>query len=135
MTTYTSYQALLKPFWSPRAWLFGPVWTVLYAIIAVSFGTVFYKVFTRELPWVVALPFALNLVFNFSFTYFQFVLRNNYLAALDILLVLATLIWALLAMRSLGGVGDAWIIYANIPYLAWVAFATVLQLTITYLNR
>lgn len=37
MNTYTWYQTLIKPFWSPPAWLFGPVWTALYAIIAVSF--------------------------------------------------------------------------------------------------
>lgn len=132
METYASYQTLIKPFWSPPAWVFGPVWTVLYAIIAVSFGTVFYRAFiTKTLPWVVAPPFVLNLVFNFAFTYFQFGLENNFLAAIDILLVLGTLVWAMVAiwphMRSVA--------LANIPYLLWVAFATVLQLTITYLNR
>lgn len=143
MNSFTSYQALIKPSWSPPSWVFGPVWTVLYAIIAVTYGTVFYKVFTGELPWKIALPFALNLVFNFSFTYFQFGLKNNYLAAIDIILVLATLIWALFAIYSFGlklhietgAPTYAWIIYANIPYLLWVAFATVLQLTITFLNR
>ena len=131
MNTYASYQSLIKPSWSPPAWLFGPVWTALYIIIAISFGTVFYKVFTKELPAIVALPFVLNLVFNLSFTYFQFGLKNNYLAAADILLVLATLIWALLAIFP----HMRWITYANIPYLLWVSFATVLQLTVTYLNR
>ncbi|OGG78219.1 TspO protein [Candidatus Kaiserbacteria bacterium RIFCSPLOWO2_01_FULL_52_12b] len=131
MDTYSSYQALIRPSWAPSAWLFGPVWTVLYAIIAVTYGTVFYKVFTRELPWMVALPFALNLVFNLSFTYFQFSLKNNTLAAIDILLVLATLIWALYAIYPY----IKWVALANIPYLAWVSFATVLQLAITFLNR
>ncbi len=135
MNAYSSYAALIRPEWAPPAWLFGPVWTLLYAIIAITYGTVFYKAFTGALPWRVALPFALNLVFNFSFTYFQFGLQNNYLASIDILLVLGTLIWALRSLRSLGGVGLTWITYANTPYLLWVAFATVLQLTITYLNK
>ena len=142
MDSYSSYQTLIKPEWAPPAWLFGPVWTVLYAIIAVTYGTVFYKVFTGALPWRVALPFALNLVFNFSFTYFQFVLKNNYLASADILLCLATLVWALVAIYraspklvSVGGSDLKWVALANIPYLIWVAFATVLQLTITYLNK
>ena len=68
MNTYNWYSQLLKPAWAPPSWLFGPVWTVLYVIIAVTFGTVFYKAFTGKILWTVALPFALNLVFNFAFT-------------------------------------------------------------------
>ena len=131
MSTYTWYQTLIKPTWAPPSWVFGPVWTVLYAIIAVSFGTVFYKAFTKQIPWIVALPFALNLLFNFAFTPIQFGLKNNLLASLDILLVLGTLIWALFAIWP----HLRWVVYANIPYLLWVSFATVLQLTITFLNR
>ena len=131
MNAYGWYSTLIKPTWSPPAWLFGPVWSVLYVLIAVSYGTVFYKVFTKELPWVVALPFALNLVFNFSFTYLQFGLKSNGLAAIDILLTLATLVWALVAIYPY----VKWVALANIPYLLWVSFATILQLTITYLNR
>jgi len=129
--TYTWYQTLIKPFWSPPSWLFGPVWTVLYAIIVVTFGTVFYKAFTKQIPWMVALPFALNLVFNFIFTPIQSGLKNNLFASLDILLVIGTLIWALFAVWPY----MRWVVYANIPYLLWGTFATVLQLTITFLNR
>ena len=133
MDTYNWYSRLIKPSWSPPSWVFGPVWTVLYAIIFVSFGTVFYKVITGEVKWVVALPFVLNLVFNFAFTPLQFGLQNNLLAAVDILLVLGTLIWALYLVWHLAP-GLHWVVYANIPYLLWVMFATVLQLTITYMN-
>lgn len=134
MDTYNWYSQLIKPFWAPPSWLFGPVWTVLYAIITVTFGTVFYKAFTGKLPWMVALPFALNLVFNFAFTPIQFGLKNNLLASLDILLVVGTLIWALWAVWH--AVPELrWVAYANIPYLLWGTFATCLQLTITYLNK
>lgn len=134
MNTYNWYSTLIKPTWSPPAWLFGPVWSVLYVIIALSFGTVFYKAFTKQIPWVVALPFALNLLFNFFFTPLQFGLKNNLLASLDILLVLVTLIWALYAIWHVSP-SLRWVAYVNIPYLLWVTFATCLQLTITYLNR
>ena len=135
MDSYASYQKLKQPRWAPPARVFGPVWTVLYVIIAVSFGTVFWAVATGAAPASLALPFALNLVFNFAYTYLQFGLKKYALASVDVILVLATLVWAMLALRSLGGAGFDWIIYVNIPYFIWVSFATVLQLTITYLNR
>ncbi len=130
MSAYAWYQTLTKPSWAPPAWLFGPVWTVLYAIIAVSFGATFYKIAEGQLPKITALPFALNLVSNLAFAPIQFGLRNNILAAIDILLVLATLVWTIAAIYPYAN----WIALVNIPYLLWVLFATVLQLTITALN-
>jgi benzodiazapine receptor len=143
MNTYNWYSTLIKPTWAPPSWLFGPIWTVLYVIIAISFGTVFYQAFTKQIPWIVALPFALNLLFNFAFTPIQFGLKNNLLASIDILLVLGTLIWALASLYifslkshiETGSPTLTWIIFLNIPYLLWVLFATVLQFTITYLNK
>lgn len=131
MNTYNWYQTLIKPNWAPPSFLFGPVWTVLYIIIAYTFGTVFYKLFKGQIPFIIALPFILNLVFNFAFTPLQFGLKNNLFAAIDIALVLGTLIWAMVAIWPYA----KWIVYANIPYLLWVTFATALQFTITYLNR
>ena len=131
MKTYESYQELLKPTWSPPAWIFGPVWTVLYVIIAISYGYVFYLFATKKIPFIVALPFALNLIFNFAFTPLQFGLKNLPLASLDIVLVLGTLVWALVAIYPY----IKWAALVNIPYFAWVSFATVLQLTITFMNR
>ncbi|MDD3487609.1 MAG: tryptophan-rich sensory protein [Candidatus Moranbacteria bacterium] len=130
MNEYNWYQALIKPSWAPPSWIFGPVWTILYAIIAVSFGYVGYLFFKGRISFWVALPFLLNLVFNFAFSPIQFRLQNNLLAAADILLVLGTLAWLLLAAYQ----AASWVAYANIPYFLWVSFATILQLTITYLN-
>ena len=131
MNTYNWYSQIIKPSWSPPSWLFGPVWALLYILIAVSFGKVFLMARKKEIALLVALPFIFNLVFNFSFTPLQFGLKNNLLAAIDILLVLGTLIWAMAAIYP----HARWIAYIQIPYLLWVSFATILQLTITYLNR
>ncbi len=129
--TYNYYQQLKRPSWAPPGWVFGPVWTFLYVLIAISFGKVFWMLLKKQIPFLVALPFILNLIFNFSFTPIQFGLKNNYLAALDILLVLGTLVWAMAAIYP----HARWVSYIQIPYLLWVVFATVLQLTVTYLNR
>lgn len=131
MTTYSWYKKLKRPTWAPPSWLFGPVWTLLYILIAISFGKVFISVFQRQLPLIIALPFVLNLLFNFIFTPIQFGLKNNYLAAVDILLVFGTLIWSMVSIFPY----FSWIYYLQIPYLIWVSFATVLQLTVTNLNR
>lgn len=131
MDSYNSYQNFIKPSFAPPSWIFGPVWSVLYLIIAVSFGSVFLKIIRKEIPLAVGVPFALNLLFNFLFTYLQFGLKNNFLASIDIILVLTTLGWAMYVIFPFA----RWITYANIPYFIWVSFATVVQFSITYLNR
>lgn len=87
-------------------------------------------VWQKKIPRAVAVPFVLNLLFNFSFTYLQFGLMNNVLAAIDIVLVLVTIVWAMVAIYP----HAKWITYSQVPYLLWVSFATVLQLTITAIN-
>ena len=124
------YQSLVKPNWSPPGFLFGPVWTVLYILIIISFGKVFQCFFKKEIPFLILLPFILNIIFNIIFTPIQFGLRSNLLAAIDIILVLITLIWGIIAIFPI----YRWVSYIQIPYLIWVSFATVLQLTILYLN-
>ncbi len=128
---YNWYSTLIKPTWSPPSWVFGPVWTFLYVLIAVSFGKVFIMGWQKQIGVMVVLPFILNLFFNFIFTYLQFGLKNNFLAAVDIALVWSTLVWAMFAIYPYA----KWIAYIQVPYLLWVTFATILQFTITYLNR
>jgi tryptophan-rich sensory protein len=131
MKAYSWYSKLKKPTWAPPSWLFGPVWTVLYVLIFISFGKVFLMAIEREIPVIIILPFVLNLFFNFIFTSIQFGLKNNLLAALDIILVWSTLVWMMFIIFPFA----PRIAYIQIPYLLWVTFATVLQFTVTYLNR
>ena len=129
--TYDWYSKLIKPTWAPPSWLFGPIWTFLYILIAISFGSVFKLAWQKQIPANVVLPFILNLFFNAIFTYLQFGLKSNILAAIDIILVLATLVWAMIIIYPY----ERWITYMQIPYVIWVMIATVLQLSVTYLNR
>ena len=131
METSSYYVKLKKPAWAPPRWLFGPVWLGLYIIIFASYGYVFYLYFINIISFTVLLPFILNLVFNFSFTPVQFGLKNNLLATVDILLTVGTLLWAIIAIYPYA----SWVSYANIPYALWGIFATVLQVTITFINR
>ncbi|ALM09843.1 MAG TPA: tryptophan-rich sensory protein [Candidatus Peribacter riflensis] len=125
------YAAQKKPFFAPPAWIFGPVWTVLYVIILISFSFVLWKVIKGHWSAWVIVPFGINLVANLAFSPIQFGLRNNLLAFLDILVVLGSLIWMLRTVAPL----SAWVMWAQVPYLLWVSFATVLQASVTWLNR
>lgn len=130
MNTYNWYQTLIKPSWAPPSYLFGPVWTFLYILIAISYGRVFYLFYKRQIPSKIVLPFILNIFFNIIFSPIQFTLQSNILAMVDIFLVLLTLVWAMKVIYKY----EKWLTYIQIPYLAWVSFATVLQVTVTYLN-
>jgi len=130
METISWYQSIEKPFFSPPAEVFGIAWGILYPIIFISFGYVFFLFFKKKVPFVVLLPFIINLVSNFLFSPIQFVLQNNVLALLDIIVVLGSLIWAISSIRKYSKI----VAIAQIPYLLWVSFATILQISITWLN-
>lgn len=123
------YERLAKPSWQPPGYLFGPVWMVLYAMIAVSGWLVW-----RELGWVAgALPlgiYAVQLVLNGLWSVLFFGTRRMGLACVEMaalwLAILAT-IGAFYPVRA-----DAALLL--IPYLAWVSFAFALNFTIWRLN-
>ena len=124
------YSEIIRPTWAPPGWIFSPVWTILYILIAISFTKVFWMYYKKQISFTVVIPFILNLIFNFLFTPIQFWLQNNTLALIDVTLVLITLIWAMKVIYR----HNRWICYIQVPYLLWVSFATILQATITYLN-
>ncbi|MCX6808126.1 MAG: tryptophan-rich sensory protein [Candidatus Berkelbacteria bacterium] len=126
--TYNRYR---RPPLSPPDWIFGVVWPFLYFLIFGSYGFVFLKWWRGEIAGILVIPFIINLIANGLFTYFQFKLKNNLLAVIDILIVLGTIILTIVLV---------WphyqnIAYLQIPYLVWVAFATYLQIGVTILNR
>ena len=84
----------------------------------------------KKLPWFVVLPFAVNLIANLVFTPIQFGLRSLWLAAFDIVLVWATIVWLSIAIWK----HHRWVAAAQLPYFVWVSIATVLQLSITWNN-
>ena len=124
------YAELTKPFFAPEPWVFGLAWGIIYPIIIVSFGYVFYLVLRERIPKWIMIPFILNAVTNLLFSPIQFTLQNNALALLDILIVVGSLIWAMIAIWPY----KKWVTFAQIPYLLWGTFATILQISITYLN-
>lgn len=124
------YNSLAKPGWTPAPSTISLIWMILYPIILVSFGFVFVRAFQGKVPRIVAVPFAINLVANLLFMPIFSGLRSVPLAAIDIVIVWATIIWCVVAIWR----HYRWVALAQGPYFVWVSIATVLQLSITVMN-
>lgn len=130
MTWIEWYNSLEKPSWTPHPSTIGTIWQILYPIILVTFGFVLIQAIRKKVPFMAALPFGINLVANLIFTPIQFGLRNLPLAALDIVIVWATIIWTMVAIWK----HYKWVAMAQTPYFVWVSIASLLQLSITFWN-
>ena len=124
------YNSLAKPSWTPAPSTIGLIWQILYPIILVTFGFVFVQAFRGKVPWWVAVLFGVNLVANLMFMPIFSGLRNVPLAAVDILVVWATIIGTMIVIWPY----YRWVATAQVPYFVWVSIATVLQLSITWMN-
>lgn len=125
------YNSLSKPFFAPPSNIFGIVWPFLYILITISFGWVAYQVLVRK-RWSLKLlvPFVLNVVANAIYSPLFFNWRLPFLATVDILVVLGTTAWIMYLMWNRA----KWVSLAQIPYLLWVSFATLLQISILMKN-
>jgi len=123
------YTHLAKPSWNPPNWLFGPVWSVLYLIIAIA-AWVVWKQPKSPLRSQGLMFWWIQLVFNFAWSFFFFSFHWLGIALLDIaLLGLSTgvTLARFLVVRRPAGL-------ALIPYLLWICFAATLNATILRMN-
>jgi tryptophan-rich sensory protein len=123
------YQQLTQPAWAPPAWVFGPVWTTLYAMMAVSAWLVWRVDGFRAQSTALTL-FLVQLALNSLWSWLFFAWHLGSLSFIDIvllwILILSTII-AFWRVRPLAGV-------LLVPYLLWVSFATGLNYSIWQLN-
>lgn len=120
------YPTLNKPSWTPPSWLFGPVWTLLYIMMAVAAWLVWRAGEARAAMILFGAQLLLNLAWSFLF----FGARSPVLGLIDIValwLAIAATIFAF-AMRSRLAA------FLMLPYLCWVSFATALNASIWMLN-
>jgi tryptophan-rich sensory protein len=123
------YASLAKPAWNPPAWIFGPVWTVLYAMMAVAAWLVWKRAGFGRQPLALSL-FLAQLLLNALWSPLFFGLRNPGLAFADILLLWLALLATVVVFWRTRRVAGALLM----PYLAWVTFAAALNLAIWRLN-
>jgi len=123
------YPTLATPSWNPPAWVFGPVWTVLYGIMAVSVWLIWLKRHVRPVAAPIIL-FAVQLALNAAWSPLFFGLHRVGLAFADIILLwlaLVVTVYVFLKQRPAAGL-------LLVPYLLWVSFAAALNFAIWRLN-
>ena len=128
----TWYPTIIKPDFNPPNWIFMPVWTMLYILMAVAAGLVWDKIKEQNQEVKVALGFFLiQLTLNAIWSYLFFGLKNPMLALIEIVLLGLMIYETYLKFVKINKTAG----YLLIPYLAWVAFAGILNASIWWLNR
>jgi len=122
------FQTLKRPSFQPPDWVFGPIWTLLYGLMAVAAWLVYLKVGRlRSAPMML---FAIQLVLNVAWSVIFFGLHRPGLAVIDIALLLAAILATAIAFWRVSRPAGA----LMLPYLGWVMFASVLNVSIWRLN-
>ncbi len=126
----TWYASLNKPFFSPPNWLFGPVWSFLYLLMGISL----FLIWVNDVPAIqkrkAVILYFIQLTLNTLWSVIFFGMRLPSLALVEILILETTIILTALQFRKIS-VKAARLL---IPYILWVAFATMLNLSIVVLN-
>ena len=126
----TWFTTLNKPFFNPPSWLFGPVWTTLYILMGVALWLVWNAPETHPQRKNGIIIFAIQLIFNFLWSFLFFGMRNPLFALFDIVLMLITITLTIIIFRKINTKTTPLLV----PYLAWVSFATLLNVSIWWLN-
>lgn len=123
------YAQLARPSWAPPAGAFGPVWSVLYLLMAIAAWLVWREPRAGERKVALTL-FVVQLAFNALWSWLFFAWHQGALALVEVLALLALIVATLVAfwrIRPLAGV-------LLVPYLAWVAFASELTFIVWRAN-
>jgi translocator protein len=120
------YLSLEKPFFTPPAWVFGPAWTILYILIGIAGARIWERAPKSAAMKLWFAQLAFNLLWSPPF----FGLHNPELGLVVIFGMLVTIIAFMVKVRPIDRVS----MLLFIPYLAWVAFATLLNISIAWLN-
>ena len=128
----TWFPTLVKPIFNPPSWVFAPVWSMLYIMMAVAAGLVWNRFeHQKEEVRKALILFAIQLALNALWSILFFALRNPFLALIEIVLLWLMIYETYLKFAKIDKIAG----YLFIPYIAWVSFAMVLNGSIWWLNR
>ena len=123
------YLTINKPTWTPPSWLFGPVWTILYLMMAVAFYIVWSRGITKKTKPALNF-FLIQLGLNLLWSLIFFGLANFWSAYLEIIALWTFILLTIKNFWKISPVAGGLLI----PYLLWVSFASFLNLAVAFLN-
>lgn len=129
MAAPSFYASLVQPIWVPPAWLFGPVWTALYTLMAISAWLIWRQGGFKQQRGPLSL-FLLQLVINALWSWLFFAWQQGMWSFIDIMILwvlIVLTIWIFWRVSKLAGM-------LLMPYLLWVSFAAVLNFYMWQLN-
>ncbi len=124
------YATLVKPSFNPPNWIFGPVWTILFAAMAIAAWRVYEKRFTDVRVTRALNLYVIQLALNVGWSLLFFGFRTPSLALIEILLLLGAIVLTARAFYRIDVLAGV----LFVQYAAWVSFATFLNYTIVVLN-
>lgn len=122
-----SYKNLKKPSFNPPSYIFGPVWTILYILMGISLQMISNKPNNEK----ALIIFYVQLFLNFMWSIVFFNLNRLDFSVIIILGLLTCILFMIIYMRRINTLAGN----LQIPYLLWVSFATILNLSIWWLNK
>lgn len=120
------YAALNKPFFNPPNWIFAPVWSILYIMIAIAGWRIWCLVPKSALMMIWFAQLALNFFWSPTF----FTAQNLVLAAIIIVIMIALTVLFITRSCKVDKISA----YLMVPYLAWISFAALLNVSLWWLN-
>ena len=123
------YDQLIRPEWAPPAWIFGPVWTALYALMGIA-AWLIWRIAGFRAARIALTLFLVQLVLNALWSWLFFGWRLGALAFVDIVLLWALIVATLVAFWRITPLAGALLV----PYLLWVSFACALNYSVWQLN-
>lgn len=127
----TWYATLNKPFFNPPNWVFGPVWTLLYILMGLSAYFIFVQHKLSKRAFCYYKLYLAQIALNFFWSLSFFGLKNISFSIFVILVLLYFIVVLIKSAHDLKVKISAYLLY---PYLAWVSFATILNISIYMLN-
>jgi tryptophan-rich sensory protein len=124
------YTTLNQPFFNPPSWIFGPVWTILYLLMGISLYIVWNKGINTKVKKIATYIFGFQLALNSLWSILFFGLQSPLFAFIEIIFLWIAILFSIIYFYKISRTAA----YLLIPYIIWVSFAALLNISYVILN-